>query len=160
MIELVFQRNRTVNLSFYFFLKLKHGVTLAEEAEISIHLSTSRTYREQTQAQTLDPTFLSRSSVISKGGAWQNSLRRGTMEVACSTTTLFLLALHCLWTNFLPIIEWVPFYRCTVHSGIHTVHSPTDAHLLKLWLKFTLKSGGSYMFRSTTIIRELATEPG
>ena len=24
------------------------------------------------------------------------------------------------------------FYRCTVHSDIHTVHSPTDAHLLKL----------------------------
>ena len=52
------------------------------------------------------------------------------------------------------------FYRCTVHSGIHTVHSPTDAHLLKLRLQFTLKLGGSYMFRSTTIIRELAIEPG
>jgi len=24
------------------------------------------------------------------------------------------------------------FYRCTVHSDIHTVHSPTDAHILKL----------------------------
>jgi hypothetical protein len=24
------------------------------------------------------------------------------------------------------------FYRCTVHSDIHTVHSPTDAHLLNL----------------------------
>ena len=24
------------------------------------------------------------------------------------------------------------FYRCTMHSDIHTVHSPTDAHLLKL----------------------------
>ena len=24
------------------------------------------------------------------------------------------------------------FYRCTVHSDIHTVHSPTDAHLLEL----------------------------
>jgi len=23
------------------------------------------------------------------------------------------------------------FYRCTVHSDIHTVHSPTDSHLLK-----------------------------
>jgi len=23
------------------------------------------------------------------------------------------------------------FNRCTVHSDIHTVHSPTDAHLLK-----------------------------
>jgi len=29
------------------------------------------------------------------------------------------------------------FYHCTVHSDIHTVHSPTDAHLLKLLLKFT-----------------------
>ena len=47
------------------------------------------------------------------------------------------------------------FYRCTVHSNIHTVHSPTDAHLVKLWLKFTLKLDGSYWFRSTTIIREL-----
>jgi len=28
------------------------------------------------------------------------------------------------WTLF--------FYRCTVHSDIHTVHSPTDARLLKL----------------------------
>jgi len=52
------------------------------------------------------------------------------------------------------------FYHCTVHSDIHTVHSPTDAHLLELWLQFTLKSDGSYMFRSTTIIRELAIEPG
>jgi len=52
------------------------------------------------------------------------------------------------------------FYRCTVHSDIHTVHSPTDAHLLKLWLKFTLKFVGSYMFRSTTVIRELVIEPG
>jgi len=24
------------------------------------------------------------------------------------------------------------FYRCTVHSDIHTVHSPTDEHLLKI----------------------------
>ena len=24
------------------------------------------------------------------------------------------------------------FYRSTIHSGIRTVHSPTDAHLLKL----------------------------
>jgi len=43
-----------------------------------------------------------------------------------------------------------------VHSGIHTVHSPTDARLLRL--QFTLKLDGSYMFRSTTIIRELAIE--
>ena len=52
------------------------------------------------------------------------------------------------------------FYLYTVHSDIHTVHSPTDAHLLKLWLQFTLKLGGSCMFWSTTIIRELAIEPG
>ena len=24
------------------------------------------------------------------------------------------------------------FYRCTVHFDIHTIHSPTDANLLKL----------------------------
>jgi len=47
-----------------------------------------------------------------------------------------------------------------MHSDIHTVHTQTDAHLLKLLLKFALKLGGSYMFRSTTIIRELAIEPG
>jgi hypothetical protein len=41
-----------------------------------------------------------------------------------------------------------------------TIHSQTDAHLFKLWLQFTLKLDGSYMFRSTTIIRELAIEPG
>jgi len=52
------------------------------------------------------------------------------------------------------------FYPCIVHSGIHTVHSPTDAHLLELWLKFTLKLDGSYVFRATTVIRELAIEPG
>jgi len=52
------------------------------------------------------------------------------------------------------------FYRCTVHSDIHTVHSPTDAHVLKLWLQFTLKLDGCYMFRSMTIIRELEIEPG
>jgi len=27
----------------------------------------------------------------------------------------------------------VNFYCCTVHSDIHTVHSPTDARSLKLW---------------------------
>jgi len=50
----------------------------------------------------------------------------------------------------------------TIHTfdNMHTVHSPTDAHLLKLWLQFTLKSDGSYMFWRMTIIRELAIEPG
>ena len=43
---------------------------------------------------------------------------------------------------------------------VHTVHSPTDAHLLKLRLQFTLKLDGSYMFRPTTIIGGLAIEPG
>jgi len=43
---------------------------------------------------------------------------------------------------------------------MYTVHSPTDAHLLELRLKFTLQLDGSYMFRSTTIIRELVIEPG
>jgi len=41
----------------------------------------------------------------------------------------------------------------------YTVHSPTNAHLLKLRLKFTLKLGGSDMFRSI-INREPAVEPG
>jgi len=47
-----------------------------------------------------------------------------------------------------------------VHSDIHTVHSATDTHLLELRLKFTLKLYGTYVFRPTTIIRELAIEPG
>ena len=44
-------------------------------------------------------------------------------------------------------------------TAIHKVHSSTDAHLFKLSLKFTLELYGSYMFRSTTIIRESAIEP-
>ena len=36
---------------------------------------------------------------------------------------------HAKWKPYLLI-----FYHCTVHSDIHTVHSPTDAHLLKVWL--------------------------
>ena len=51
------------------------------------------------------------------------------------------------------------FYR-TVYSDIHTVHSPKDAHILKLWLQFTLKLDGFYMFRSTTMVRELENERG
>jgi hypothetical protein len=26
----------------------------------------------------------------------------------------------------------INFYRCTVHSDVHTIYLPTDAHLLKL----------------------------
>ena len=52
------------------------------------------------------------------------------------------------------------FYRCTMRSDTHTVHSPTHAHLLKFRLQFTLKLDGSYMFRSTIIIRELEIETG
>jgi len=48
------------------------------------------------------------------------------------------------------------FYHCTMHCDIHTVPSPTDAHLLECCLKLD----GSYIFQSTTIIRELAVEPG
>ena len=69
---------------------------------------------------------------------------------------LFLGIFKDLITGILLLV----FYRFTVHSGIHTLHSPKYSHLLKLWLKFTLKLRGFYMFRSTTIIRELAIEPG
>ena len=41
----------------------------------------------------------------------------------------------------------VPRYITNIYQ-VHTVHSPTDAHLLELWLKFTLKLDWSYMFRS------------
>ena len=68
----------------------------------------------------MNPTFLSRSSVISKGGARQNRLRRGTMEVACSSTTLLLLTMGCSYTNFfLPTIKWVLF--CTF-ANPHIYH--------------------------------------
>ena len=52
------------------------------------------------------------------------------------------------------------FIDVTNFRPSHTVHSPTDAHSLELGLKFTLKLDGSYIFRPTTIIRELAIEPG
>jgi len=58
---------------------------------------------------------------------------------------------------------WFFFYRCTVHSDIYKVHTPTNAIFIKLdkVLKFTLKITltCSYMFRSTTIIREPSLEP-
>ena len=57
----------------------------------------------------------------------------------------------------------VYFYRCTVHFDIYKVHYPTNALCIKLdkILKFTLKTTlvCSYMFRSTTIIREPSLEP-
>ena len=50
------------------------------------------------------------------------------------------------------------FHRCTVLFDIYEVHTPTNALFIKLdkVLKFTLKITltCSYMFRSTTIIRE------
>jgi len=58
--------------------------------------------------------------------------------------SLFLHAITCTLTDYY----------------LHTIHSPTDAHLLKFWLQFILKLDGSYMFRFTTIIRELEIEPG
>ena len=49
-------------------------------------------------------------------------------------------------------------YRCTVHFDNYTVHTPTNSHFIKLdkVLKFVLKITltCSYMFRSTTVIRE------
>ena len=67
------------------------------------------------------------------------------------------------WARLLIIVEASScyFWRVCVAINIwkswlnilyNTVHSPTDAHLLKLWLKFTLKLDGSYMFWSTTIM--------
>ena len=53
------------------------------------------------------------------------------------------------------------------HGGYTVLYNSTfqpikNAHLLKLCLQFTLKLklDVSYMFRPTTIIRELAIEPG
>jgi len=55
------------------------------------------------------------------------------------------------------------FYRCTVHFDIYKVYTPTNAFFFKLdkGLKFALKITltCSYMFRSTTIIREPLLEP-
>jgi len=50
-----------------------------------------------------------------------------------------------------------------MHFDIYKVHTPTNALFIKLdkVLKFTLKLtlNCSYMFRSTTIIREPSLEP-
>ena len=55
------------------------------------------------------------------------------------------------------------FYFCTVRFDIYKVHTPTNALFIKLdkVLKFTLKITltCSYMFWSTTIIREPSLEP-
>ena len=37
------------------------------------------------------------------------------------------------------ITKFLFFNRCTVYSGIHTVHSPTDAHLWKNLITFYIK---------------------
>ena len=63
------------------------------------------------------------------------------------------------WWLYLSGVRWM-IHEVLNFLKSHTVNSPTDTHILKLWLKFTLKLCGSYMFRSTTIIRELAIEPG
>ena len=55
------------------------------------------------------------------------------------------------------------FYRCTLHFDIYKIQTPTNAIFIKLdkVLKFTLKLTltFSYMFRSTTIIREPSLQP-
>jgi len=55
------------------------------------------------------------------------------------------------------------FYRCTVHFDIYKVHIQINALFIKLdkISKFTLKTTltCSYVFRSTTIIREPSLEP-
>ena len=103
-----------------------------------------------------------------------NGTRALVQEINVFTRDISVITLHIIHTEThiftfqchkvsRILINWAVsyhFYRCTVHSDIHTAHSPTDAHLLELWLKFTLKLDGSYMFRSTTIFRELAVEPG
>ena len=38
------------------------------------------------------------------------------------------------------------FYHCTVHFNIHTVHSPTDAHLLKSLITVYIKLDGYFFF--------------
>jgi len=53
----------------------------------------------------------------------------------------FCMASYHIWdemASFAIVVQIIFFYyfysyHCTVHSDIHTVHSPTDAHLLKLW---------------------------
>jgi len=65
------------------------------------------------------------------------------------------------WADELLIIVF--FNRCTVHFDIYKVHTPTNVHFIKLdrVLKFTLKITltCSYMFQSTTIIREPSLDP-
>jgi len=60
-------------------------------------------------------------------------------------------------------IDFYFFYRSAVHFDIYKLHTPTNALFIKLEqvLKFRLKSTltCSYMFWSTTIIREPSLEP-
>jgi len=55
------------------------------------------------------------------------------------------------------------FYRFTLHFDVCKVHTPTNALFIKLdkVLKFTLRITltSSYMFRSTTTMREPSSEP-
>lgn len=127
MFELVFDRKQDCNSVVLFVLEVKTWCDFSWGIG-DFHTSISRTYRGQTQEQTVNPTFLGRSSLISKGGPRQNRLRRGTMEVDCSSTTLLLLTLRCLFTNFLPTIKWVLFYtsanpRSTTPVNFSSWHS-------------------------------------
>jgi len=48
------------------------------------------------------------------------------------------------------------FYRCTLHSDVWRVHSPTNTLLLTYKTHYNTHKYRSYMFRSSTIIREFA----
>ena len=81
-----------------------------------------------------------------------------------SVTNTRYWSVHFRITNFDAIFASLSVFSMTevkylevksaqfIHQQLHT--------FLNLWLQFTLKLGGCYMFRSTTIIRELTVEPG
>ena len=76
-----------------------------------------------------------------------------------SAVQLLISAICMLLLNSLHVF----FNHCTVYFYIYKVHTPTNALFIKLdkVLKFTLKITltCSYMFRSTTVIREPSLEP-
>ena len=53
-------------------------------------------------------------------------IRNSTNDYFRRIHTIYYLDIHSIF------IYLFIHYRCTVHSDIHAVHSPTDAHLLKL----------------------------
>jgi len=85
-------------------------------------------------------------------------------QTVVSFTVLFSSLQQCSPKDYIEYSKGLFFFNhWTVHFDIYIVRSPTNALFIKLdkVLKFTLKItlACSYMFRSTTLIREPSLEP-